>query len=83
MYCMLVKPFAIFISALLNTCVFRPLLYGKPLSKPPFSNIRDHHQTSGHPIFPDDFSVLSSCSSSFELLLRKSLLIFKLLQAFT
>ena len=41
---------------------------GKPLSKPPFSNIRDHHQASGHPIFPDDFSVLSTCSSSLELL---------------
>ena len=48
---------------------------GRPLSKPPFSNIRDHHQASGHPISPDDFSVLSTCSSSFELLLRESLLI--------
>ena len=47
---------------------------GKPLSKPPFSNIRDHHQSSGHPISPDDFSILSSCFSSFELLLRESLL---------
>ena len=51
---------------------------GKPLSKPPFSNIRDHHQASGHPISPDDFSVLSICSSSFELLLRESLLFSKL-----
>ena len=51
---------------------------GKPLSKPPFSNIRDHHQSSGHPISPDDFSILSSCSSSFELLLRESLPISKL-----
>ena len=51
---------------------------GKPLSKPPFSNIRDHHQSSGHPVSPDDFSILSSCSSSFELLLRESLLISKL-----
>ena len=50
---------------------------GKPLSKP-FSKIRDHHQSSGHPISPDDFSILSSCSSSFELLLRESLLISKL-----
>ena len=50
---------------------------GKPLSKPPFSNIRDHHQSSGHPISSDDFSILSSCSSSFELLLRESLLISK------
>ena len=41
---------------------------GKRLSKPPFSNIRDHHQASGHPISPDDFSVLSTCSSSFKLL---------------
>ena len=51
---------------------------GKPLSKPPFSNIPDHHQASGHPISPDDFSVLSTGSSSFELLLRESLLISKL-----
>ena len=43
-----------------------------------FSNIRDHHQSSGHPIFPDDFSILSSGSSSFEFLLRESLLISKL-----
>ena len=48
---------------------------GKPLSKPLFSNIRDHH---GHAISPDGFSILSSCSSSFELLLRESLLISKL-----
>ena len=27
--------------------------------KPPFSNIRDRHQSSGHPISPDDFSILS------------------------
>ena len=51
---------------------------GKPLSKPPFSKIRDHHQSSGHPISSDDFPILSSCSSSFELLLRESLLISKL-----
>ena len=51
---------------------------GKPLSKPPFSSIRDHHQSSGHPISPDYFSTLSSCSPSFELLLRESLLISKL-----
>ena len=50
---------------------------GKPLSKPPLSNIFDHHQSSGHPISPDDFSILSSCSSSFELLSRESLLISK------
>ena len=51
---------------------------GKPLSKPPFFNIRDHHQPSGHPISPDDLSILSFCSSSFELLLRETLLISKL-----
>ena len=50
---------------------------GKPLSKPSFSNILSHHQSSGHPIDPDDFSVLTSCSSTFELLLRESLLISK------
>ena len=27
----------------------------KPLSKPSFSNILSHHQSSGHPIDPDDF----------------------------
>ena len=31
-----------------------------------------------HPISPDDLSILSSCSSSFELLLKESLLISKL-----
>ena len=51
---------------------------GKPLSKPPFSNIRNRHQSSGHPISHDDFSILSSCSSPFELLLRERLLISKL-----
>ena len=45
---------------------------GKPLSKPSFSNILSHHQSSGHPIDPDDFSILTSCSSTFELLLRES-----------
>ena len=49
---------------------------GKPLSKPPFSNIRDHHQS--YPISPNDFSIQPSCSSSFELLLRESLLISEL-----
>ena len=65
MHCPLVKPF-------LNTWVFRPLLVN--LSKPPFSNIHDHHQASGHPISPGDFSIVSTCSSSSELLLRESLL---------
>ena len=50
---------------------------GKRLSKPPFSNILDHHQASGHPISPDDFFVLSTCSSSFKFLSRESLLIFQ------
>ena len=68
--------FAIFISAFLNTGI--SAFTGKPISKPLFSNIRDHHQASGHPISPDDFSVLSTCSSSFELLLRESLLVSKL-----
>ena len=48
---------------------------GKRLSKPSFSNILSHHQSYGHPIDPDDFSILTSCSSTFELLLRESLLI--------
>ena len=39
---------------------------GKPLSKPPFSNICDHHHSSGHPISPDDFSILSSILSSVQ-----------------
>ena len=30
-----------------------------------------------YPIDPDDFSILTSCSSTFELLLRESLLISK------
>ena len=28
---------------------------GKPISKPSFSNILSHRQSSGHPIDPDDF----------------------------
>ena len=52
----------------------------KPLLKPPFSNIRDQHQASGHPISSRDLSILSTCSSSLELLLRdRSLLISKLI----
>ena len=50
---------------------------GRPLSKPSFSNILSHHQSSGHPIDSDNFSILTSCSSNFELLLRESLLISK------
>ena len=50
---------------------------GKPLLKPPFYNIRDHYQSSIHPISPDDLFFLSNCSSSFELLLRESLLTSK------
>ena len=43
---------------------------GKSLSKSSFSNILSHHQSSGHPIDPDDFSILTSCSSTFELIKR-------------
>ena len=42
---------------------------GKILLKLSFSNILSHHQSSDHPIDPDDFSILTSCSSTFELLL--------------
>ena len=60
------------------SCHYLSLSDRQQLVLPPFSNIRDHHLSSGHPISPDDFSILSSCSSSFELLLRESLLISKL-----
>ena len=49
----------------------------KSLSKLSFSNILSHHQSSGHATKPEDFCVLTSCSSFFELLLRESLLISK------
>ena len=52
-------------------------LYWQTSLKTSFSNILSHHQSSGHPIDPDDFPILTSCSSTFELLLRESLLISK------
>ena len=55
---------------------------GKPLSKPPYSNIRDHHQASGHPISPDDFSVLSTSSSFFAIIFSTLQCLFLLIFAY-
>ena len=41
------------------------------------SSILSHTRTSGHAISVDDFCVISSCNSPFELLVRESLLISK------
>ncbi|KAG0724643.1 hypothetical protein GWK47_040173 [Chionoecetes opilio] len=35
---------------------------GKPVSKPPFSAIRDHSEASGHPITNQDFNILHTSS---------------------
>ena len=50
---------------------------GKPLSYTSNSSVLAHHKQTGHSLSIDDFSVLSTSSSNFELLLRESLLIKK------
>ena len=41
------------------------------------SSVLAHHEQTGHSLSIDDFSILSTSSSNFELLLRESLLIKK------
>ena len=48
---------------------------GKKLSNPSLSSILSHHRETGHPISFNDFSILSSCSSSFGLPLQENILI--------
>ena len=44
---------------------------GKPLSYTSNSSVLTHHEQTGHSISIDDFSILSTSSSNFELLLRE------------
>ena len=48
---------------------------GRKLSRP--SAILNHSAETSHPISDNDFSVISSSNSSYELLVRESLLISK------
>ena len=52
-------------------------LTGKKLGRHSLSAISHHHRDTGHPETPNDFSILTSSSTSFELLPRESLLINK------
>ena len=45
---------------------------GKPISFTTLSAVLTHHKQTGHPVSLTDFSILSSCSSNFELLFRES-----------
>ena len=53
----------------------RSIRTNRPLSKPPFSAIRNHSHTCDHPINKESFSVLSTHSSSMELLVAEKLFI--------
>ena len=53
-------------------------LTGKKLASPSPSSIHSHINTTNHSSSFHDFSITSSCNSSFELLIRESLLIAKL-----
>ena len=53
-------------------------LIGKKFGNHSLSAIFHHHCDIGHPLTPNDFSILTSSSTSFELFLRESLLINKL-----
>ncbi|KAG0730096.1 28S ribosomal protein S33, mitochondrial [Chionoecetes opilio] len=47
---------------------------GKPVSKPPFSAIRDHSEASGHPITNQDFNILHTSSHDSTRVICESLL---------
>ena len=68
-------------SRLLHTRISEHLgisaLTGKKRVNPPPTSILSHHCDTGHPVSPDDFTILSSSFNS-ELLVRESLLIRKL-----
>lgn len=53
-----VKLLAIFISALLDIAIW--VSSDKAFSQPHFFDFRDRRPSSGHPISPDDFSIVSS-----------------------
>ena len=50
---------------------------GKTLGAPPFSAIREHAITAGHPIDPLQFKIISSASHSLDLAIHEALLIQK------
>ena len=52
-------------------------LTGKKLGRHSLCTISHHHRDTGHPVTPNDFSTLNSSSTSFELLVRESLVIKK------
>ena len=51
---------------------------GQPLSKPPFSAIRDHSLKEDHPICKSQFSILGSQRTDMDLKILESLLTYKL-----
>ena len=69
-------------SRLLHTRISEHLgisaLTGKKRVNPPPTSILSHHCDTGHPVSPDDFTILSSSLFNSELLVRESLLIRKL-----
>ena len=40
---------------------------GLPLGSPPFSAVREHQTSSGHPLDPSDFSILQSVRYEMDL----------------
>ena len=57
-------------------------LTGKKLGSHSLFAISHHHRDTSHPLTPNDFSILTSSSTSFKLLLKESLLINKLKPSF-
>ena len=55
---------------------------GKPSSSPVMASIFFHLNTTGHSANFDDFTILSPCSNTSELLIHESLLISKLKSSF-
>ena len=55
----------------------RSLRTNRPLSKPPFSAIREHSEDHDHPIQKNSFSILSSRAIASELSIAESLFIVK------
>ena len=55
----------------------RSVRTNRPLGKPPFSAIRQHSESTDHPIYLDSFSVLSNRSKDVELSIVESLYIVK------
>ena len=56
----------------------KSLRTGQPLSKPPFSAIRDHASAENHPISQNQFSILGSQRTDMDLRVLESLYSYKL-----